>query len=71
MPTFFRDSLFRSFFKTFFFQNILKYIYVVFLLKSFISPLLTLGYQRPLEEDDLYSNIPSEESEYLTDNLEK
>lgn len=36
-----------------------------------VSPLLTLGYQRPIKEDDLYSPIKEEESEHLTEQLEK
>ncbi|CAF0703150.1 unnamed protein product [Brachionus calyciflorus] len=38
---------------------------------SWISPLLTLGKKRPLQEEDLYSPIPEEESKFLTIQLEK
>ena len=32
---------------------------------------MTLGQKKPLEEEDLYRPVPSEESEYLTNKLEK
>nr|UOU03343.1 ATP-binding cassette subfamily C4-4-2 [Brachionus rubens] len=38
---------------------------------NWVSPLLKLGKQRPLEEEDLYSPIPDEECKFLTDQLEK
>jgi hypothetical protein len=37
---------------------------------SWISPLLKLGNKRPLTEDDMYNPLPSEESEFLTKELE-
>ncbi len=38
---------------------------------SWISPLLSLGYKKVLEEDDLYEPILYEKARYLTDKLEK
>jgi hypothetical protein len=37
----------------------------------YISPLLTLGKKRPLEEKDLDDPCPSDESKLLTELLEK
>ena len=37
---------------------------------SWISPLLKLGYIKPITEDDLYNPISAEESQFLTDQLE-
>ncbi|CAF0703154.1 unnamed protein product [Brachionus calyciflorus] len=38
---------------------------------NWISPLLSLGKERPLKEEDLYSPVPDEESKLLTDQLER
>ena len=38
---------------------------------SWVQPLLKLGYERPLTENDLYTALPDEEAEKLTDELEK
>ena len=32
---------------------------------------MTLAQKKPLEEEDLYKPVPNEETEYLTDKLEK
>jgi hypothetical protein len=39
--------------------------------KSWISPLLSIGYKRSLDIKDLYSPVPNEQAEYLTNQLEK
>lgn len=41
------------------------------LILSWVSPLLSLGKERPLKEEDLYSPVPNEESKHLTEQLEK
>jgi hypothetical protein len=40
-------------------------------LLRWFSPLLALGQKKPLDEDDLYKTMPEEETEYLTNKLEK
>nr|UOU03342.1 ATP-binding cassette subfamily C4-4-1 [Brachionus rubens] len=49
--------------------NDASYFSKIFL--NWISPLLSLGKERPLKEEDLYSPIAKEESKPLTDRLEK
>nr|APD26522.1 ATP-binding cassette transporter subfamily C member 4 X4 protein [Brachionus koreanus] len=49
--------------------NEANYFSKIFL--NWISPLLSLGKERPLKEEDLYSPIADEESKNLTDQLER
>nr|QNH67887.1 ATP-binding cassette transporter subfamily C member 4 X4 [Brachionus rotundiformis] len=49
--------------------NNANYFSKIFL--NWISPLLSLGKERPLKEEDLYSPISDEESKFLTDQLER
>lgn len=37
---------------------------------SWLSPLMTLGQKKVLDENDLYKPMPEEEAEYLTNKLE-
>ena len=36
-----------------------------------MTPLMALGQNKPLEEEDLYKPVPCEETNYLTNQLEK
>jgi hypothetical protein len=39
--------------------------------QSWISPLLTLGQRKTIQEDDMYDPLPCDEAAYLTNKLEK
>jgi hypothetical protein len=44
---------------------------IIYLFKSWFSPIMTLAQKTPLKEEDLYRPVPTEESENLTNQLEK
>ncbi len=38
---------------------------------NWISPLLKIGYEKPLDESDLYTPLSEQQSNFLTEQLEK
>ncbi len=48
----------------------MQYFYVLYF-KSWLTPLMSLGAKRPLDEDDFFDNLPEDENENLITKFER